>query len=130
MVEDTFRRKNSVIIPETLYHATFEPLVNNIIKRGLIPGGTTFQSFNFSEKGYVFLASNEKLAEEVVSSAFENMMRKHPQEWNHDKINILTIDTRKLNKQNFSMDEAMFFNDTSYKYKGIIPPSAIVDYGD
>lgn len=124
-------------IPKYLYHGTFYPLVQSIQVRGLVPGGTVLQNFPHYGKGGVFLTNKKDLAKDFV---LDSTNRKFLDMWKGD-LAILTIDISKIdNKKLFEIDpnfgiikkpltsrEPRKYPTISFKYKGTIPPSAIVN---
>lgn len=115
-------------IPDRLYHATVEPLVNSIIRSGLIPGGTGLRPFEWSDKGYVYLAKSPIDARNILESSTNPKIKRML-----DKINVLTISTSGLNRKRFFVDDESFIvalKIISIKYKGQIPPQNIINYGD
>jgi hypothetical protein len=123
-------------LPRFLYHGTFYPLVQSIQIRGLVPGGTVIQNYPNYGRGGVFLTNKKELAKDFV---LDSTNRKILDLWKND-IAILTIDIEKIdNKKLFEIDpnfgviskkltwrEPKQYPTISFKYKGVIPPSAIV----
>jgi hypothetical protein len=124
-------------LPHFLYHGTFYPLVQSIQIRGLVPGGTVGQNFSSYGKDGVFLTNKKDLAKDFV---LDSNNRKFVDMWKGD-LAILTIDIEKIdNKKLFEIDpnfgiikkpltarEPRQYPTISFKYKGVIPPSAIVN---
>lgn len=124
---------NRNIIPPVLYHATFETLVNKISKYGLVPGGTTIgspaQNFIESNKRFVYLGANKQKCEDLLQHLVDAKRSIKP---TMDlKINVLTINTKMLDRKLFAHDPATpLLGMRAFTYEGTIPSNAIVDYGD
>lgn len=125
-------------VPRILYHATFDVLVKRIEKEGIIPGGKRFKNFTGIEKGVYLGTTPEYAGSMVEASENENI----PEKW-LDEIVIIAIDVSKLNlslldrdpnvapqedeyDDEIPADEVIY----SYIYRGIVPPSAIIDITD
>lgn len=114
------------LIPEFLYHATFDALAKEIESVGLIPNGNLFKNFEDIETG-VYLANSPGIAESMVeSSENENI----PEEW-FGEIVVLKIKTGGLDMQKFGEDPNVTFDEysdaQSFIYRGNIPPENIVE---
>lgn len=108
-----------VATPARLYHSTYRPLVNSIMKNGLGGKGSKKQ-WDDSKSGVVYLAADKNVAESYAESA-ENV----PDDW-LDEIVTLTIDVSKIDQSKLSVDKNVQDNDGStYEYLGVIPVDAI-----
>ena len=113
--------------PEKLYHATYRPLLDEILHYGLIPGGKDIQNFDWSNK-FVYLAEEpENAISFVETSENENI----PEEW-LEQIVVIEIDVSKLDLSKMSPDEnwnpSTGEGETGYhsfQYNGVIPPDAL-----
>jgi len=125
MIESSMRTEYS---PTVLYHATYMPLVESIMKHGIVPGGKKLKNFDWS-KNFVYLAADKNNAISFVECAENDNI---PEEW-LDEIVVFSVDVSKLDKSKLSPDE--HWNPSvaddeadgwqSYQYSGIIPPDAI-----
>ena len=105
--------------PLKLYHATYRPLIESIMKNGLGGEGAKKQ-WDDSKLGVVYLATDKHIAESYAESA-ENV----PDDW-LDEIVTLTIDVSKIDYSKLSVDKNVQDNDGStYEYSGVIPVEAI-----
>lgn len=104
------------VIP-MLYHATYKPFLDSIMKNGLGGKGAQTQ-WEDSKPGYVYLAKDPEVA---VSHAEAN--EEVPDEY-VDNIVVLSIDTSQLDQDNLEDDPNVIDDDSTLAYKGIIPTSA------
>ena len=124
------------VFPSILYHATFEEFINNIIKNGLIPQKNAAQNFEESINGFVYLGDYSQRCKEVMEFLYQQSSNAPSFKTNRisslsGKINVLTIDTKKLNKNKMFKDpKEHLLKMKSYMYQGIISPESIIDYGD
>ena len=109
-------KNQSSQIPQTLYHATYKPLLDSIMKNGL--SGNNTKNWEDSVSGTVYLAYDKYQAESYAETS--DMV---DEEW-LDNIVILQIDTTGLDKSLFSLDRNNLSNDT-LEYRGIINPKNI-----
>ena len=100
-----------------LYHATYKPFLDSIMKNGLGGKGAQTQ-WEDSKPGYVYLAKDPEVA---YSHAEAN--EEVPDEY-IDDIVVLSIDTSQLNQANLEDDPNVMDDDSTLAYKGIIPTSA------
>jgi len=112
---------NDIIIEasEPLYHATYRPFLDSIMKNGLGGSGAQTQ-WEDSKPGYVYLAKDPEVA---MSHAEAN--EEVPDEY-IDNIVVLKIDTNKLDPNNLEDDPNVIEDDSTLAYKGVIPISAII----
>jgi len=104
------------VIP-MLYHATYKPFLDSIMKNGLGGKGAQTQ-WEDSKPGYVYLAKDPEVA---VSHAEAN--EEVPDEY-IDNIVVLSIDASQLDQDNLEDDPNVMDDDSTLAYKGIIPTSA------
>ena len=104
------------VIP-MLYHATYKPFLDSIMKNGLGGSGAQTQ-WEDSKPGYVYLAKDPEVA---VSHAEAN--EEVPDEY-IDNIVVLSIDASQLDQDNLEDDPNVIDDDSTLAYKGIIPTSA------
>ena len=100
-----------------LYHATYKPFLNSIMKNGLGGSGAQTQ-WEDSKPGYVYLAKDPEVA---VSHAEAN--EEVPDEY-IDDIVVLSIDASQLDQDNLEDDPNVQDDDSTLAYKGIIPSTA------
>ncbi len=100
-----------------LYHATYKPFLDSIMKNGLGGSGAQTQ-WEDSKPGYVYLAKDPEVA---VSHAETN--EEVPDEY-IDDIVVLSIDVSQLDQDNLEDDPNVMDDDSTLAYKGIIPVSA------
>jgi cytidylate kinase len=100
-----------------LYHATYKPFLNSIMKNGLGGSGAQTQ-WEDSKPGYVYLAKDPVVA---VSHAEAN--EEVPDEY-IDDIVVLSIDASQLDQDNLENDPNVMDDDSTLAYKGIIPSNA------
>ena len=103
-------------IPEILYHATYKRRLRNIKLNGLIPGKK--KNWEGSKKDVVYLATDYEEAGSFVECDETD---------SEDDIYVISIDASKLNLDNLSRDENVIDGDSTYEYKGIIPPDAFIE---
>lgn len=104
------------VIP-MLYHATYKPFLDSIMKNGLGGSGAQTQ-WEDSKPGYVYLAKDPEVA---VSHAEAN--EEVPDEY-IDDIVVLSIDASQLDQDNLEDDPNVMDDDSTLAYKGIIPSNA------
>lgn len=107
-----------------LYHATFGPLMNDILRDGLIAGGVDIQNFSEIQKG-VYLGSKPEFCESMVeASENENI----PEDWFGDYV-IFEIDVSKLDLTKLIVDPNLVpdeeLGEVSYLYLDSIPADAL-----
>ncbi len=100
-----------------LYHATYKPFLDSIMKNGLGGSGAQTQ-WEDSKPGYVYLAKDPEVA---VSHAEAN--EEVPDEY-IDDIVVLSIDASQLDQDNLEDDPNVQDDDSTLAYKGIIPSTA------
>jgi len=100
-----------------LYHATYKPFLDSIMKNGLGGKGAQTQ-WEDSKPGYVYLAKDPEVA---YSHAEAN--EEVPDEY-IDNIVVLSIDASQLDQDNLEDDPNVMDDDSTLAYKGIIPTSA------
>ena len=105
------------VIP-MLYHATYKPFLDSIMKNGLGGSGAQTQ-WEDSKPGYVYLAKDPEVA---VSHAEAN--EEVPDEY-IDDIVVLSIDASQLDQDNLEDDPNVQDDDSTLAYKGIIPSTAL-----
>ena len=113
-----------------LYHGTFNALIPQIEKEGLVPGNKgDMHNFADIEEGVYLANTPDQASGFVESSENENI----PSEW-FDEIVVITIDTSKLDPKKFDIDPNIVWykNEvpSTFIYRGIIPPSAFVEIKD
>lgn len=108
----TVNTSGNIDIPEVLYHATYKPLIKQILQNGL--GGNTRKNYEDSVSGIVYLAYDQYQAESYAETS--DMV---PESW-LDNIIILQINTIGLDKSLFAIDRNNQAGDT-LEYQGIIP---------
>lgn len=111
---------NDIIIEasEPLYHATYRPFLDSIMKNGLGGSGAQTQ-WEDSKPGYVYLAKDPEVA---VSHAEAN--EEVPDEY-IDDIVLLIIDASKLDYAKLEDDPNVMDDDSTLAYNGIIPSTAL-----
>lgn len=137
LTEDTFADSDLVPvkqIPHTLYHATFEELVNSIMKHGLLPAKNAIQNFQETDKRFVYLATTARTAHGIISDLYSTSNSPRLKRLS-GKINVLTINTTGLNKKKFFQDPySGIFNATfggdAIMYMDKIPTKNIIGWGD
>lgn len=103
--------------PAALYHATYKPFLDSIMKNGLGGSGAQTQ-WEDSKPGYVYLAKDYEVA---VSHAEAN--EEVPDEY-IDNIVVLVIDASKLDLEKLEDDPNVMDDDSTLAYNGIIPSTA------
>jgi hypothetical protein len=111
-------------IPSKLYHATYKPYLESIMKNGLNPNFVKKPSWEFSKGGVICLANDPYVAESYCETTGDV-----PEEY-LDQIVVLEVDTKNLNKKMLFWDENINFGGEdavrdSYEYHGIISPQSI-----
>jgi hypothetical protein len=107
-------------IPAVLYHATYRPLLSLIQRHGLGGPGSEQKRWEDSVSGTVYLATNPDVAESYAETS-ETV----PDEW-LDEIVVLSINTAKLNPEQFSIDANVLANTgDTLEYHSVILPDAI-----
>ena len=104
------------VIP-MLYHATYRPFLDSIMKNGLGGKGAQTQ-WEDSKPGYIYLAKDPEVA---VSHAEAN---EEVSDEYIDNIVVLSIDASQLDQDNLEDDPNVMDDDSTLAYKGIIPTSA------
>ena len=102
-----------------LYHATYKPFIDSIMKNGLGGSGAQTQ-WEDSKPGYVYLAKDPEVA---VSHAEAN--EEVPDEYINNIV-VLEIDASKLDQDSLEDDTNVMDDDSTLAYKGVIPTSAFV----
>ena len=100
-----------------LYHATYKPFLDSIMKNGLGGSGAQTQ-WEDSKPGYVYLAKDPEVA---ISHAEAN--DEVPDDY-IDNIVVLSIDASQLDQDSLEDDTNVMDDDSTLAYKGIIPASA------
>jgi len=103
----------------TLYHATYKPFLDSIMKNGIGGSGAQTQ-WEDSNPGYVYLAKDPEVARSHAEANEEV-----PDEY-IDDIVVLSIDTSQLDQNNLEDDPNVMDDDSTLAYKGVIPTSAFV----
>lgn len=105
------------MIPNKLYHATYEPFLNSIEENGL--GATENKMWEDSKPGIVYLATDPWVAEsyaETSELADSELL---------DNIIILEVDTSKLDINKLAIDRNVLLDEdeesATLEYYGIIP---------
>jgi len=115
-----FLENKELNLPEYLYHATYKPYLDSIMKHGL-GGYQQKKNYEDSESGKVYLALDPEVARAYAETSDEV-----PEDW-LDNIVVLTIDTGKLDKELIGSDRNVQDNNgDTLEYKGIISPNAII----
>jgi ppGpp synthetase/RelA/SpoT-type nucleotidyltranferase len=113
--------ENTIYIPKILYHATYKPLLSKIKENGLDTSKSR-KAWEDSVKGLVYLAKDIDVAVSYAESS-----ELVPDSW-IDNIIVLHIDTNKLDKSKFRIDQNVQDNEgDTLEYKGVIPFSAITE---
>jgi RNA:NAD 2'-phosphotransferase (TPT1/KptA family) len=110
-------------IPKILYHATYRPLLDSIIKNGL--GNTDQKWWEDSEPGAVYLARDPDSAYDFAETA------ETPPDEYIDDIVVLAIDTKYLDYNELEIDPNNYVEneeDSTLIYYGIIDPESISIY--
>ncbi len=100
-----------------LYHATYKPFLDSIMKNGLGGKGAQAQ-WEDSKPGYVYLAKDPEVARSHAEANEEV-----PDEY-IDDIVVLSIDASQLDQNNLENDPNVQDDDSTLAYKGIIPSTA------
>ena len=103
-------------IPQILYHATYKRRLRNIKLNGLIPGKK--KNWEDSKRDFVYLATDYEEAGSFAECAEVDF---------EDDIYVISISSLKLNLDNLFKDENVIDGDSTYQYKGIIPPDAFIE---
>ncbi len=110
-------RKAQKDIPQTLYHATYQPYLDSINKHGL--GGVPSKpNWTDSKSGVIYLSDDPNVAESYAESS---------EDIDEDFLNqiiILAIDTASLDRSKLFTDSNNQQGDT-FEYHGVIPQNAI-----
>ena len=114
--DELLKTMNEAVIP-MLYHATYKPFLDSIMKNGLGGSGAQTQ-WEDSKPGYVYLAKDPEVA---ISHAEAN--DEVPDEY-IDNIVVLSIDASQLDSDNLEDDLNVIDDDSTLAYKGIIPTNA------
>ena len=107
------------LLSKKLYHATYKPNLDSILKKGL-NNKVSKKNWNDS-KNYVYLSTSPDVAESYAETSDDV-----PEDY-LDKIVVLEIDGNKIDKKLLGIDSNNLNKDT-IQYKGIISPSAIKVY--
>ena len=113
-------RLSSDALPEFLYHATYEPLLDDIKRHGL--GATSRTFWEDSKPGVVYLADDPYVAESYAE-ANENC----DEDW-LDQIIVLELRTSDLDSSQLFVDRNERANEDevhTYEYHGVIPFSSL-----
>jgi RNA:NAD 2'-phosphotransferase (TPT1/KptA family) len=106
--------------PKILYHATYRPLLDSIMKNGL--GNTDQRWWEDSEPGAVYLARDPDSAYDFAETADTP-----PDEYINDIV-VLAIDTKYLDYAELEIDPNNYVDneeDSTLIYYGIIDPESI-----
>jgi predicted chitinase len=103
----------------TLYHATYKPFLDSIMKNGLGGSGAQTQ-WEDSKPGYVYLAKDPDVA---ISHAEAN--EEVPDEY-IDDIVLLIIDASKLDYAKLEDDPNVMDDDSTLAYNGVIPSTTFI----
>ena len=114
--DELLKTMNEAVIP-MLYHATYKPFLDSIMKNGLGGSGAQTQ-WEDSKPGYVYLAKDPEVA---ISHAEAN--EEVPDDY-IDNIVVLSIDVSQLDSDNLEDDPNVIDDDSTLAYKGIIPTNA------
>lgn len=107
-------------VAKYLYHATYKPLMKDIMIDGL-KGGVN-KNWEDSKSNLVYLSFTPEVAESYAETS--DVV---PEEW-LDNIIILEIDTSKLDKSKLSSDSNVIDGDSTLEYDGVISPYSIRRY--
>ena len=114
-------------IPEKLYHATYRPLLEEILSGGIVPGGSNIQNFDWAGK-FVYLAET---VENAISFVEVSENEDIPEEWFGDIV-VLEVDVSKLDLTKMMPDEnwnpATAEGEEGYRsfqYEGVVSPDSI-----
>ena len=102
---------------ESLYHATYKPLLGSIKINGL--GATSRTNWEDSKPGVVYLAYDPDVAESYAETS-----ERVPEEW-LDQIVVLKINTSNLDPSKLLSDKNVIDGQDTLEYHGIIPPENI-----
>ena len=108
-------------MPEKLYHATFGPLMQDILAEGLLPGGKDIQNFEDIPKG-VYLGITPEFCESMVEASENKAI---PEDWFGDYV-IFEVDIAKLDASKLVSDPCVTTEvPEAFLYMDAIPVEAI-----
>ena len=111
-----YRIAEELSIPNKLYHATYQPLMEGISRNGL--GGVTRTNYEDSVAGVVYLAPDKYVAESYAETS--DLV---PEQW-LDQIIILEVATEGLDGELLRADNNNLQGDT-FEYHGVIPSGSL-----
>lgn len=107
-----------VLLPDILFHATYEPRLKSIQEHGL--GATDLKNWDDSKFGVVYLAVSSDVARSYAETS--DMV---PEDW-LDTIVVLRINTALIDRDRLAIDGNVLDNDgDTLQYEGVIPWAAI-----
>lgn len=110
-----------------LFHATYEEFLPSILKSGLNPN-IEHKLYPTSESGVVYLTTSPRTAAEMLEPESDIIDKKLIKKLGNTGV-LLEINTDALDPEKFKPDELlpsnMIGSSHSYKYAGVVPPSAI-----
>ena len=124
MTTGTFTNKEEKMIPEKLYHATFQPFLESIQQNGL--GNTERKMYTDSVNGVVYLADDPCVAESYAECSEWVEEQDGIDDYAYsDNIVILEIDVSKLDNGKIFVDQNVLLEEdeenATWEYHGIIP---------
>ena len=112
--------KEDINVPNTLYHATYKPLLAKIKANGLDTSKSK-KAWEDSKPGLVYLAKDID-----VAGSYAEASEAVPESW-LDQIIVLHIDRNQIDADKLSVDKNVQDNEgDTLEYNGVIPYSAIV----
>lgn len=112
---------------QNLFHATYEEFLPSILKSGLLPNVEN-KLYPNSESGVVYLTTSPRTAAEMLEPESDIIDQQLVKKLGNTGV-LLEINVSALDPDKFKPDELLpskLIGDShSYKYAGIVPPSAI-----
>ena len=110
-----------------LFHATYKEFLPSILKSGLLPNVEN-KLYPNSERGVVYLTTSPRTAVEMLEPESDIIDKELVKKLGNTGV-LLEINTSALDPDKFKPDELLPSNllgqSHSYKYAGVVPPSAI-----
>jgi len=112
---------------QNLFHATYAEFLPSILKSGLLPNVEN-KLYPNSERGVVYLTTSPRTAAEMLEPESDIIDKELVKKLGNTGV-LLEINVSDLDPTKFKPDELLPSNvigvSHSYKYAGIVPPSAI-----
>ena len=112
---------------QNLFHATFEDFLPSIMKQGLTPN-VACKMYPKCESGVVYLTTSPRTAAEMLEPESTEINKELISKLSRNGV-LLEIDISKLDPKKFKPDDwipsSWIGSIHSYKYAGIVPPSAL-----